>query len=127
MKREKREELNALSKDVFGTASRWQKLVSKGYTALQAVEEQEVVPADKEGEEPTVRTVDVPVLTENGAKQYAVEYHTVDSIREFLVAQKTQLDAIRKQLKEQQEKALSDKKAEEQAKELHRTLSGSAT
>lgn len=125
--RKEREELNGLSKDVFGTSSRWQKLVNQGYVELLSREVQETIPAEKEGEAAVVRKVSVPVLSQTGAKQYVTKHHTVESVREFLVAQKAQLDSLRQQFKEQQESALAKEKAEAQAKELHRTLSGSAT
>lgn len=123
--RKEREELNSLSKSVFGTASRWAKLVNQGYTELVTEDKEETVPAEKEGEASTTRVVKVPVL-KNGAKQYVVKHHTVESIRTLLLSHKTQLDAIRQMMKEQQENARAKEQEEARAKELQGQISGSA-
>ncbi len=124
--RKEKDELNTLSKDVFGISSKWQKLVDKGYSELVIEEKEETVPAEKEGDTPTTRKVHVPVL-KNGAKQYVTKRHTVESIRDYMLNQKTQLDGIRQMIRDQQEAAQAKERAEVQAKELHKQLSGSAT
>lgn len=125
--RKTRLELDALSKDVFGASSRWQKLINKGYTELVTKEVTETVPAEKEGDAPTTKQVQVPVLTEFGAKQSVVKYHTVESVREFLLKQKATLDQIRDMMKQQHEEALAKKATEENAKKLNEEFSGSAS
>lgn len=129
-----RKELDALSKEVFGTSSRWQKLVNKGYDELVTEEVTETTPAEKEGDEPTKKQVQVPVLTASGAKQYVRKHHTVESVKEFLGVQKIQLDLVRKQIaqlqeeaKAKQEEEKAKKEAEDRAKQIHQQLSGSAT
>lgn len=124
--RKDREELNALSKDVFGTSSRWQKLVDKGYLELLQEEKEEEVPAEKEGEAPTTRKVTVPILNEAGQKQHVVKRHTFQSVKEFMLQQKTQLDTIRQMIKDQNEQAQAKERAEAKAQELHQQVSGSA-
>ena len=121
-----RNELNELSLDVFGTASRWQKLVTKGYKELRVRKVTEVVPAEKEGEESTTQEVEVPVKTDFGAYQYDIKYHTVESVREFLLEQKAKLDVVRAHAARQQADALAKREAEVKARELHQELSGSA-
>lgn len=120
-----RKELDALSKEVFGTASRWQKMVDKGYKELLTEEVTETIPAEKEGEEPTTKVVKAPVLL-NGSQQYIVKRHTLESVKEFLLEGKKQLDEVRAQIKKHQEEALTKKQAEEKAKQIHKELSGSA-
>lgn len=44
MKRELREELNRLAKEVFGTSSRWQKIVNNGVAEPHTRERQAMVP-----------------------------------------------------------------------------------
>ena len=120
-----REELNALSLSVYGVKSRWQKLVEKGYPELLTEETEELVPAEKEGEEPTKRTVRVPVL-KNGSQQYTLKRHTFESVKQLLTEQKTRMDEIRAQIKKLQEDAAEKKKQEELAKKMNEELGGSA-
>lgn len=124
--RKTRNELDTLSKDVFGSSSRWQKLVTKGYTEQVTEEVTETVPSDKEGEPPTTKQVSVPVKTAFGAFQSVTKYHTIESVKEFLLEQKAKLDSIRAQIAKQREEALAKQKAEEDAKKLHEENSGSA-
>lgn len=130
--RVERKELDLLSKDVFGASSRWQKLIDKGYDELVTEEVEETVPAEKEGDEPTKRTVRVPVKVD-GANRYVRKYHTIESVLEFMVEQKKQLDIFRAQLAKQRDELMAkieaekvQKEAEEVAKQVHATLSGSA-
>jgi hypothetical protein len=135
--RAERSQLALLSKDVFGSSSRWQKLVDDGYEELLTEEIEETVPSEKEGEEPTKRKVQIPVLSPTGAKQYVRKYHTIESVLEFMVEQKKQLDVLRAKLMQQraelmkkieEENAAKKKKEEEEklAKHIQSTLSGSA-
>ncbi len=107
-----REELNALSKEIFGVSSKWQKLVDGVYqTVTRDVEE--AVPAEFETQKnqdgtetqvqvkaATTRTVKVPVpfLDKNGrdtsnSKGYkAIKRYTLEEIHAQLLDMKTQLD-----------------------------------
>lgn len=121
-----RNELDALSKELFGTSSRWQKLVDKGYDEVVTEEVEETVPAEKEGDEPTKRKVQMPVLV-GGSRQFVRKHHTVESVREFMEVQKIQLDLLKAQIKQAQEDAKKKQDEEKAAKGLHQELSGSAT
>ncbi len=121
-----RAELNALSKEVFGSSSRWQKLVNVGYSRLLTEKVTELVPATEEGKEDTTREVDVPVKRHDGAFQSHIMRHTVESIREHMIQRKTQLDAFRAMLKKQQEEQQAKKEQEELALKVHQELQGSA-
>lgn len=90
--RETKEQLNALSKEVFGSASRWVKLVEKGYQKLVTEEVEETIPADENGENGGVNVVQKPVLTGSGGKQFTTERHTVDSVRTLMQNLKKQRD-----------------------------------
>ena len=127
-----RKELDALSKEVYGTTSRWQKLINQGYKELVTEEKEETIPPEKEGDEPTTRTVKVPVL-KNGSQQYVVKRYDESNIKEHLLEQKKHLDNLREQLKKLQEEQARLRKeeeekrlAEEQAKALHQQIAGSA-
>jgi hypothetical protein len=111
-----RKELDLLSREVFGSSTRWQRLIDKGYDEAVTEEVEETVPAEKEGEEPTKRKVKVPVKV-NGSTQYTRKYHTIESVLEFMVEQKKQLDIFRAQLAKQKEEFLANMEAEKIAKE----------
>lgn len=119
-------ELNALSKDVFGTSSRWQKMVDKGYKEQVTEEVTETVPAEKEGDAPTTRQVWVPVKNSGGSFMYVIKRHTVETVLAYMVEQKIKLDALRDQIKKQYEAKLAEQKATEEAKKLNQEFSGSA-
>jgi len=128
-----RNELDGLSKTLFGSSSQWQKLVDKGYDELVTEEVEETVPAEKEGEEPAKRMVKVPVLSPGGSKQYIRKYHTLESVVEFMKEQKIQWDAMMKartELIAKIDKENAEKKAKEDAealaKQVHSGVSGSA-
>lgn len=126
MNRNTRKELDALSKNVFGTSSRWQKLIVKGYKELLTEDKEETIPPEKEGDEPTKKIVKTPVLNEFGMHRYIVKYHTIESIKEFLVEQKKQIDDLKEQIKKHQEELKAKKEADLQAKKLNEVNSGSA-
>jgi glycyl-tRNA synthetase beta subunit len=113
MERQTREEMNALSKEVFGASSRWQKLVRKGYSKVVTRQVEETVPAEKEGEEPKTIMVDKPVLTESGAKQLTQHFHTEESVLELMKNLKAQRDTYFAAVKKAQDdqKAAKDKQA----------------
>ena len=123
MTRKEREELNALSKEVFGSSSRWQKLVEKGYAELVTEDKEEAVPPAKEGDAPTTRTIKVPVLTSFGAKQSTTKYHTAESVMALMLDYKQKIDEIRAKIKEHQEAA---QKAKEEALKTRQAVEDSA-
>lgn len=124
--REQRDELNALSKEVFGSSSRWQKLVSNGYAKLLTEEVEEIVPAAKAGDRPTMRKISVPLKREDGAHQSTTEHHTVASVKTFMLERKAQIDAFRAQMKKMQEEQQAKKDQEKLALKVHEELQGSA-
>lgn len=123
--REVKEELNKLSLEVFGAASRWQKLCTKGYTKVVTRKEKEVVPAAKEGDSPTEREIDVPVLRADGATQSTTEYHTVTSIRQYMLDRKEALEKIRAEIKRRQDETQAKKEQEQHISKVHQELQGS--
>jgi hypothetical protein len=125
--RAEREELNALSKEVFGASSRWQKLVTNGYSELVTQQVIEEVPAEKAGDAPTTREVTAPLLRADGARQSVTKYHTVESIRAYMVERKAKIEEIRAAIKKQQEEARAKKAQEELALKVHNELQGAAT
>lgn len=121
--RAEREELNALSKEVFGASSRWQKLVNKGYSKVITEEVTELVPGEKEGDEPTERKVQVPVKTASGAIQSKTEYYNVDTVKTLMLDLKARRDAYLEAVKKAQE----EQKAEQEKQALEKKISEEAT
>lgn len=123
--RQTREELNALSKEVFGVPSRWQKLLRNGSKYLVTKKTTEEVPG-KDGEAPTTKEIEVPVLTEYGAKQYRQKYYTVDDIRTLLLEAKAKMDEMRATVKKQQEEQAALKAKQELEDKIKEDAQGSA-
>lgn len=133
LNKKERKELDNLSKEVFGSSSRWQKLIGKGYTELVTKEVTETVPPEKEGDEPTTKTVQVPVKTESGADLYVTKYYTPKSVKKFMEEQKVALEDLRRQIEKLQEEQVKlqeqqqkKREAEETAKKINSQMGGSA-
>lgn len=123
--RETKEQLNALSKEVFGTASRWVKLVEKGYQKLVTEDVEETVPADENGEGGGVNVVQKPVLVANGAQQYVTERHTVASVQALMQKLKKQRDDYFAAVKELQARTKAEQEAKAQSDKLIKEAGGS--
>lgn len=131
LNRKERNELDALSKEVFGSSSRWQKLVLKGHPEIITEEKVETVPPEKEGEQPTEKKINVPVKTTfaksgEGSNQYTTKHYSVESIKTLMLEQKAQMDQIRATIQKHQEEAKAAKEAELKAQRIHETMAGSA-
>lgn len=117
-----RDQLKALSKEIFGTENKYRKLYEgKELITRKTVE---TVPGEN-GEPDTTKTVDVPVLM-NGTKQYRMIYRTTNEVMALLKEFKVKREEFLVQLKAQQE---ADKKAKEEAeiaKKVQDSLAGSA-
>lgn len=120
-----RQELNALSKEVFGSSSRWQKLVNNGVAKLVTEEVTELVPGETDDAPSTERKVQIPVKL-NGMLHSVVQHHTVESVRELMVELKQKRDEYLAARKKAQEEEQAKKQAEALAKQVHEDLAGSA-
>lgn len=127
---EEREQLDALSKEVFGASSRWQSLVTKGYSELVTEEVEEYVPeaTDKDGKVTPGfnRKVRVPVKRKDGALQSTKKYHDIKSVTIYMLDRKAQLDKIKAEVKRMQDEARAKKEADALAKRVHEDAQGSA-
>lgn len=121
-----KQELNALSKEVFGSSSRWQKLVNSGFADLVTEEVEEVVPADENGEKGGVELVQKPVLNASGLTQSVTTRHTVESVRELMLRLKASRDAYFARLKALQEARKAEEEQAALAKKLNDQVGGSA-
>ena len=124
------EELDALSKEVFGATSRWKTLITKGYVEQVMEEVQEYVPGETKEDGTTgegfTRMVQVPVKRKDGANLSVHKYHDVTSVRAFLLDCKARLDKIKAEIQRMQEEAKAKKDAEALAKKVHEEAQGSA-
>lgn len=123
--REEREELNKLSKEVFGSASKWQKFLNNGLKELTQRTVVEVVPGEN-GAPDTTKQVKVPVLTPNGVKQYHIKHFTLETMKEWLLELKTKRDEFMAMIKKQQDEEKAKKEADELAKKINEDIGGSA-
>lgn len=123
--RQTREELSALSQEVFGASSRWQKLLDKGYSKVVTEKITEFVPDEAHPEGGTTREVDVPVKT-NGVIQSRTERHTVESVRTLMVEMKTKRDAFLAEIKRRQEEEEAKKAQQALQNKVNEQLMGSA-
>jgi hypothetical protein len=123
--RELRMKLNDLSKEVFGVPSRWQKILKDGTTSVLTRRTFETVPG-KDGEPDTQKPVDIPVLTDHGAKQLVIKSYTVDEVYQLMFNYKIQLDAIKAVQKQQAEEKAAAEAEHKALKDVHDTAYGSA-
>lgn len=114
MQKAERKEYDLLSKAVFGSSSRWQKLIGKGYDEVVSEEIEETIPAEKEGDEPTKQKIQRPIL-KNGARQLVRKYHTVESVLEFMVEQNKKINEFKEKMEKAKEEYFAKVKAEEEA------------
>lgn len=113
IERKIREELNALSKEVFGVASRWQKFIDgvKEPVTRKVIEN---VPGEN-GAPDTVREMNVQIpYGDSKIPQYVIKQYTPQETKELLVKMKKQRDEYFAKMKEQQDL----KKATERVQEL---------
>jgi len=122
-----RKELSALSLEVFGSSSRWQKLITKGYEEVETHMVTETVPGEKEGDPETTVENRVPVTLGNNSYKQTTKYQTLETVKEYLLEQKARLDEIRAKIKQMQEEAAAKKKAQEEALAALSDAQGSAT
>lgn len=120
-----KEEMKALSKEVFGSSSRWQTMLKKGYSEVVTRTVTEEIPGEN-GAEPTVKETKVPVLTESGGRQSRHKNHTVESLKALMFAYKVQRDAFLAEHKRKQEEEAAKKAQAELDKKITEEVSGSA-
>lgn len=125
-----RDEMKALSKEVYGASSRCKKLIDDGYAQLLTETVTEYVPGktkeDGTEEEGTTREVQVPLKRADGAKQSVITRHTVDSVRKEMLDRKAKIAEIRAIMKQQQDEQQAKRQKEALMREVHEELQGSA-
>ncbi len=121
-----RKELDALSLEVFGSSSRWQKLVNNG--AIMPVMEKkiETVPGTETTPETTTE-VEVPVLRADGAHQSTIIKHTPESVKAMMIELKIRREKILAMIDAQQKEQKAKEEKEALQKKVQEELGGSAT
>lgn len=123
---EVKKEMDKLSLEVFGTKSRWRKMVEQGVAEL--IEEDTTRLFIKDGVE-NKETVKTPLMHEgaNGGQmlQFQLKRYTMEEVKEKLIFLKTQRDNFLSALKKQQEDEKTAKELEK-AKTVVQTASGSS-
>lgn len=111
--REVIKEMNALSKAVFGSSSKWRKMVEKGVHELIEEDTTKLTIKDGKEEKENVKTAKMHVGSNGGElHQYTLKHYTVEEAKEFLLTvldRRTQLQEAIKRL-EEQKKAQEDLK-----------------
>ncbi len=117
-------ELNALSKEIFGSTSKWKKMIEKGVPELV---EENTKKLTMNGTKEEYETVKTPVLY-NGPSgnaefhQHVLKRYTVDEVREFMLMVRDR----REQMKLAMAQIEAQQKAQKAAKEAAERASGSS-
>lgn len=121
--RETVNELNALSKEVFGSTSKWRKMMEKGVAELVEEDTKKLVIKDGKEVTETVKTPKLYVGKSGGElHQHILKRYTVEEVREFMLMVKDR----REQMKQAMKLAEEHRKAEAAAKQVAERASGSS-
>lgn len=97
-----RKEMEELSKQVFGSRSKYKKYVDNGYPEMLMKNITEIVPG-KDGAPNTEKKTQVHVLDENGVKQIHIKRFTLESIKAYMLEIKAKQDEYKKQMADAQQ------------------------
>lgn len=123
--KELKEELKTLSKEVFGSSSRYQKILDRGMLQPLTEEVTEYVPGETDEDEGFTRQVQVPVKR-NGMDVSVTKRPTPEELKQIMLDMKAKREAFLEQLKKMQEEAKTKKALEEHQKQVAKELEGSA-
>lgn len=108
--RKTKEELNQLSKEVFGSSSKWRKMMDLGVPEVVEENTKKLVMKDGKEEYETVKTA---VLYKEQMPLNTLRRYTVSEVRDFMLTVKDRQDQVRAAIKriEEQQKAQAAAKA----------------
>jgi hypothetical protein len=120
-----REAMKALSKEIFGSESRYKKLFEYDHVLTQKVKE--TVPGEN-GQPDTEREVEVPIYAKGtkNVKQSVRKYRSVEEVFQLLLDFKAKRDAFIAQMKQQQEEAKAKAEQDAKLRKVQDELAGSA-
>lgn len=114
--RKTKEELNALSKSVFGTTSKWRKMMELGVSEIVQEDTKKLVVKDGKEEYETIKT---PVMHKDQLVVNRLKRYTIDEVREFMLMVKDRQEQFREAMKrveeEQKAKAAAKQTVAEEA------------
>jgi hypothetical protein len=121
--RETVNELNALSKEVFGTTSKWKKMIDMGVTEPVMEDTKRLTLKDGKEEYETVKTQKTHIGP-NGAELplFNLHHYDVDSVKEFMLGILVQRIQIRQAI----ERAKEEKAKETLRQQITEQASGTA-
>jgi len=124
--REQKAELNELSKYVFGSTSKWKKLMEKGQLTAVTEEVTEYVPNETDPDaEGTTRKVQVPVKVGNSPLS-TVKRYSYEEVKEYLLTLKSKKDELMEKIRQHQEEQRKKQEQEALQKKVQEELGGSA-
>jgi hypothetical protein len=106
--KELREEMKALSKELLGTSSKWEKIVRDGILVPRTKMEKIIVPG-KDGQPDTENEIKVLALNEQKQKVYDTKYLTAEELLDELRKIKSEKTKMEEERKRQQELAKRQK------------------
>lgn len=123
--REQREQLKALSTEVFGKSSRYQKLYEYDHVKTHKIKE--TVPGEN-GAPDTEVEKEVPLMAAGTTKvrQSVRKYRTTEEVLQLMLDFKAKRDEYLAQVKKAQDEQKAKKEADEQARKIQEQLGGSA-
>lgn len=107
--RETINELNMLSKEVFGSSSKWKKMVEKGVPELIT---EDTSRFNEKGEKEVVKTPKM-FVGPNGGELYqsSLNRYTVESVKEFMLGVLVKRKSFEESIKKQKEENLAKQEA----------------
>lgn len=123
--REQREQLKALSTEIFGKSSRYQKLYEYDQVLTRKIKE--TVPGEN-GEPDKEEENEVPLMVGpgKGSKQSVRRYRTTEEVLQLMLDFKAKREEFMRQMEEQKAAAKAKKDADDAAKKVQEELGGSA-
>lgn len=116
-------ELNALSKEIFGSTSKWKKMIELGVPELIQEDTKKLTVVDGKQETETVKTPKMHVGLNGGElHQHTLRRYTVDEVREFMLTVKDRQEQVRQMIK----RIEAQNKAQEEAKRTVDKAAGSS-
>jgi len=119
--RETVNELNALSKEIFGSTSKWKKMVEKGVPELKEESTKKLTVKDGKQETETVKTPVFHTGKDGNCEmhQYYLHRYTIPEVREFMLTAKERKEQVRAMIKkieeQQRDQAAAKQTVQEQA------------
>lgn len=124
---EQRKEYSELSKDVFGSSSRWEKLLSKGLVEPVTTTMREFLPSGDEDGGGTEKDVEVPVTVGKSTVPYLhVKRFTVESVKDYMLERKKKVEEVRAFIAKMQAEQKANRDAAELKAKLQDQVGGSA-